>query len=63
MAKYKVEYILVGLFSESDWKMMPSKDAKVDLPEEEGPEMAMTKICLPFWRSEVALDIVKGSLS
>jgi hypothetical protein len=61
MAKYKVEYILVGLFSESDWKMMPSKDAKVDLPEEEGPEMAMTKICLPFWRSEVASDIVKSS--
>jgi hypothetical protein len=56
-----VEYILVGLFSELDWKMMPSNDAKVDFPEEDGPEMATAKTCLPFWRSEVATDIVKSS--
>jgi hypothetical protein len=55
-----VEYILVDLFSELDWKMMPSKDAKVDLPEEDGPEMATTKTCLPFWSSEVGSDILKG---
>jgi hypothetical protein len=41
--------------------MMPSKDAKVDLPEEDGPEMATTRTCLPFWRPKVASDILKGS--
>jgi hypothetical protein len=40
--------------------MMPSKDANVDLPEEDGPEIPTTKTCLPFWRSEVALDIMKA---
>ena len=56
-----MEYILVDLFSELDWKIMPSREAKVDFPEEDGPEMATTKTCLPFWRFEIALDIVKSS--
>ena len=54
------EHILVASFSDLDSKILASKEAKVDFPDEEGPEMATTKTCLPFWTYEVASDIVKG---